>query len=510
MGWLARLSFGKGGTALAEAEREDAESMASGPPLMVLVNDASGRASFKTHVFDDAESATEWVRYWFPKEAADGMTAFWALTAQPEGGIDAAEAVAMIRDTSRDGVVYLFSFVDMNSAQTFLRDEVTRGTKLDAMLLYWAVQVKRETDRWGKLILTPSTPPGVAAYDPEVEGFENDGWAVQEAPVAERAPAKPAGNARALMEEAPNARTGVAEPNGPGQETFELTSWMERARKSPSRQRDVVEIAAEVVAASEESFEDKRAIRAEPEAVFEDAVVVEAAVEAEPEAVIEDAVVVEAEVEAEPEALIEDAVLVEAQFEEAEAGTVVEAEAVEKASEHAEARALTQAVSEAEESEAENRDLKARASTNGNGHKSPLPHEIVVEINGHKSSHPATEAVGNESPRAEDEAATYMPEETPPSINGNTAANGHAAQVTSLNGEGMPAAELQLDNSDAEAGDTAPDIVHDVRIEAATNGRDETISIQIGIHLQSRALSMKRWEVKDEPFEGFKSPPGKF
>ena len=567
MGWLARLSFGKGGTALAEAEREDAESMASGPPLMVLVNDASGRASFKTHVFDDAESATEWVRYWFPKEAADGVTAFWALTAQPEGGIEAAEAVAMIRDTSRDGVVYLFSFVDMNSAQTFLRDEVTRGTKLDAMLLYWAVQVKRETDRWGKLILTPSTPPGVAAYDPEVEGFENDGWAVQEAPVAERAPAKPAGNARALMEEAPNARTGVAEPNGPGQETFELTSWMERARKSRSRQRDVVEIAAEVVAASEESFEEVRAIAAEPEPVFEDAVaveatvqvepesviedgvvveaaveaepeaviehdvvvavavesapkaviedkvVVEAAVEAEPEAVIKDAVVVEAAVEAEPKAVIEDAVLVEAQFEEAEAGTVVESEAAEEASEHAEARALTQAVSEAEESEAENRDLKARASTKGNGHKSPLAHEVVVEINGHKSSHEAAEPIGGESPEAEDGPRNYMLKETPPSTNGNTAANGHAAQVTSLNGEGVPAAELQLDNSDAEAGDTvdkAPDIVHDVRIEAATNGRDETISIQIGIHLQSRALRMKRWEVKDEPFEGFKSPPGKF
>jgi hypothetical protein len=52
--------------------------------------------------------------------------------------------------------------------------------------------------------------------------------------------------------------------------------------------------------------------------------------------------------------------------------------------------------------------------------------------------------------------------------------------------------------------------VHEVRIDAATNGWDETISIQIGIHLQSRALRMKRWEVKDEPFEGFKSPPGKF
>jgi hypothetical protein len=85
--------------------------------------------------------------------------------------------------------------------------------------------------------------------------------------------------------------------------------------------------------------------------------------------------------------------------------------------------------------------------------------------------------------------------------------------VTSPHGEGTPAIERLEDHSDAEAGDTvdqAPETVHEVRVDAATNGRDETISIQIGIHLQSKALRMKRWEVKEEPFEGFKSPPGKF
>ena len=97
-------------------------------------------------------------------------------------------------------------------------------------------------------------------------------------------------------------------------------------------------------------------------------------------------------------------------------------------------------------------------------------------------------------------------------MNGNGAANGHAAQVTSPHGEGTPASE-PLGRGNSEASDTvdqAPTIVHEVRVDAATNGKDETISIQIGIHLQSRALRQKRWEVKDEPFEGFKSPPGRF
>ena len=522
MGWLARLSFGRGGTALAEAEREEAQSKprtSSGPQLMVLVNDASGRASFKTHVFDDAESATEWVRYWFPIEAQDGITAFWAMTELPEGGTDSgAEPLVMVRDTSRDGVVYLFSFVDIDSAQAFLRDEVERGTNPDAMLLYWAVQVKREIDRWGKLTLTPSTPPGVAAFEPEVEAGESDSRIVHETPVAERAPVEPAGNARALDEEAPNARTGVTEVNDPGNETFELTSWIERARKSPSRQRDVVEIAAEVVAASEDSFEAGTA--AQPESVVEDVVVVEAALEEEeaiaafeaeqeqvdlePEPAVATVEVVEG---AETDVATETAAFVDAP-EAVEPELLVEVAAVDEASEDTEDRTPMEAASAPERPTVDDRDLRARASTNGNGHKPPLAHEVVVEINGHKSNHAAAESTDSEPAMAD-----AVAEATPPSMNGHAPTNGHVGQVTSPYGEGTPAIERLEDHSDAEADDTvdqAPETVREVRVDAATNGRDETISIQIAIHLQSRALRMKQWEVRDEPFEGFKSPPGKF
>jgi hypothetical protein len=543
MGWLAKIPFGRGGTAVAEAEPEDAGSTSetTGPALMVLVNDASGMASFKTHEFEDVESATEFVRYWFPMEAEDGLTAFWAMTEQPEGGTDSgAEPLVMIRDTSRDGVVYLFSFVNLESAQTFLREEEARGTNPDAMLFYWAVQVKREIDRWGKLILTPSTPPGVAAYEREGETPESDGWVVREELVAERAPAKPTEDARPLMEEAPNARTGVADPYSPGQETFELTSWMERARKSPPRQRDVVEAAAEVIAASKESFEPPFAAEAEPETGFEDEAGVEASFEeAEPDLLVEyepvdeaiyasEPVVVTVEVveTAEPAMVSETPAFVEEP--EATAASIevvaeapelsepemqVEIAAVEEAVAEAENYALTETVSETETTDVSEGPLRVRASTNGNGHKSPGAHEVIVEINGHQADHEApAELTDSESP-ATDELHPAR-EERVPSMNGNGIANGHAPHVTSPQGEGTPAGERPPHQSVAgtsETDDQAPEVVHDVRIEAATTGRgDEKISIQIGIHLQSRALKVRRWEVKEEPFEGFKSPPGRF
>ena len=155
---------------------------------------------------------------------------------------------------------------------------------------------------------------------------------------------------------------------------------------------------------------------------------------------------------------------------------------------------------------------RVRASINGNGHKTPSVHEVVVEINGHKTAHPVPEtgATDNASPVAEQPDAGASVSALP-AINEN--GKGHAEMVTSPHGEGTPAIERQLDYSDAEAGDEGdeePHVVHEIRVDAATNGREETISIQIGIHLQSKALKMKRWEVKDEPFEGFKSPPGRF
>ena len=114
-------------------------------------------------------------------------------------------------------------------------------------------------------------------------------------------------------------------------------------------------------------FEDAKVVEEVPAPVFEDAVVVEDVIEEEPEPVFENARVVDDVTEEQPEAVFDDAVVVEA-------------------SEDAEIQALTEADPQTGSAEVDDRAVRVRASTNGNGHKSRNAHEVVVEINGHEAA----------------------------------------------------------------------------------------------------------------------------
>ena len=63
MGWLARLSFGKGGTALAEAEREDADStpQTTGPQLMVLVRSRPTYLMTSSRRLNGSATGSQWM-----------------------------------------------------------------------------------------------------------------------------------------------------------------------------------------------------------------------------------------------------------------------------------------------------------------------------------------------------------------------------------------------------------------------------------------------------------------
>src|SRR5437867_10243295 len=74
----------------------------SGPPLIMLVADANGVASYRLHTYRDAESAQAFLNYWFPKDAHTGVVAFWALTAEPDAAPDTAvEPMVLVRDAAK-------------------------------------------------------------------------------------------------------------------------------------------------------------------------------------------------------------------------------------------------------------------------------------------------------------------------------------------------------------------------------------------------------------------------
>jgi hypothetical protein len=502
MSWIDRLApFRKGGSTVAEAIREDPVNDAAkdSPPLICLVNDASGRASFKTHLFADAESATDFVQYWFPNQSEGGMIAFWAMTYEPlDPSLDTpAEPLVMIRDLRRDGVVYLFSFSDAESAQAFLRDEVQHGTDLGSMMLYWAVPVRMAADPWGKMTLTPALPPGTLE-NVELEAPDTDMWTLPAVPPAlQDDQQEPAEDPRAVFQEAPNAYAGVAEPESAADDTFQLTAWMERARKKPAADSEApappararsprvsakarvarAEARLELPPVDEEILWPEQPSRRHEDAVTPTPFVEEARLRApETHASIESPPLVEdlpapSQKNEAPQALtptqtVEDAPVTPEDVTEDIAEEVLvfdavadEAASVAPAVEEASQPAGVQPEAPEEpaftEGEAQIDVATVRVSTNGNGHPSDPekhdsryitinPAEIVIHENGHSASKPATEA------------------EATATQNGN----GHV--------------------------DYGVDIRIDIRLDA------------------SRAMKIKRWEVKEEPFEGFNSPPGRF
>ncbi len=182
--------FAKNEQTQVEATRKIvAEVEHSGPPLVLLVSDASGRASYQFNSFPDAAAAREFVKAWFPTQQDGGVIAFWALEAEqaPAAGEDAsAEPLVLIRDEAKGGVVYLFSFVDMEGAHAFVRSEMESGVDRDSVLIYWAAQVRMNVDEAGSVTFTPEFPPN--SNDAQRSEFIKDEITIDAGPLAPEVP----------------------------------------------------------------------------------------------------------------------------------------------------------------------------------------------------------------------------------------------------------------------------------------------------------------------------------
>src|SRR3989304_3789663 len=140
-----------------------AEPVFDGPPILVMIPDVAGVSSFRVSTFPHAEAAAGFVTS-LTRQQRERAHAFWALQEAPDGGPDGddstGEAMVLIRSSEGSDLMYVVSFLDIESAQSFARFEVKRGMHLGLILVYWASMVNVVLNDDG-VQLIPELPPSV-------------------------------------------------------------------------------------------------------------------------------------------------------------------------------------------------------------------------------------------------------------------------------------------------------------------------------------------------------------
>jgi hypothetical protein len=143
---------------LEEEVVEEPPPLPTGPQLAVLAPDVAGISSFRLRFYPDAAAAARNIEAMHP-EMRRSTHAFWALHDEPVLPDEAhREALVLIRANHTSDVVYVVSFVDLESAWSFARFETKRGLDPSHLIILWAAfaQIREEFD--GVSILPPEAP----------------------------------------------------------------------------------------------------------------------------------------------------------------------------------------------------------------------------------------------------------------------------------------------------------------------------------------------------------------
>lgn len=209
---------------------------AAGPQLAVLVPDTAGISSFRLAFSPDAVSAAEHIAS-LRTDVRSETHAFWALIDKPI--VDESihvEALVLIRAQAESDLVYVVSFLDIESALSFTRFEVRRGLHLGNVMIYWAAFAQLREELEGVSITPEFAPPTENYVLPVSPGQEIH------VPEASAALAEPEVEPEPVAE--PAAETPV--------ETEALQAVEEYLRKAADKpQRRVPEPVVEPVAAME-------------------------------------------------------------------------------------------------------------------------------------------------------------------------------------------------------------------------------------------------------------------
>ena len=169
-----------------ELTPEPATLAPTGPQLALLVPDMAGISTFRLRTLPDSPSAAEHIGS-LKADVRHETHAFWALHDKPI--VDESthvEALVLIRAQADSDLVYVVSFLDIESALSFTRFEVRRGLYLGNVMIYWAAftQLREELDG---VSVTPEFAPPTENYVLPIAPREHPA----QAPVASIAVAEP-------------------------------------------------------------------------------------------------------------------------------------------------------------------------------------------------------------------------------------------------------------------------------------------------------------------------------
>ena len=122
---------------------QEQKSRPQTPRDLFLLVPADGGLSFRLFTFSGpSAAAAHLATLGIQPGSKPGYVAFRALNAAVlPGGDDPLEAVVLISDADRPGIVDLYSFIDMDSANTFVQQEAERGLDMAYVAVHWAAPV---------------------------------------------------------------------------------------------------------------------------------------------------------------------------------------------------------------------------------------------------------------------------------------------------------------------------------------------------------------------------------
>lgn len=153
MAWFSK----KQPVAVAEPELAP-KKVVTGPRLAILTPDIAGISTFRLSLQDDATDAEDIVAR-LPSDVRRGTHAFWAMHERP--AFDESlhvEALVLIRAKPDSELLYVVSFLDLESALSFTRFELRRGLYIGNVMIYWAAFTQIREELQGVTIL-PSVAP---------------------------------------------------------------------------------------------------------------------------------------------------------------------------------------------------------------------------------------------------------------------------------------------------------------------------------------------------------------